>query len=108
MTVSEYKRTFEYRNWRRLHTFGGEIWKDTNPTPEKHRNPSNAEKQAESEYLVGEVAWLREGGLSVPLVCEQVGKSAEAVGRMLARHGRADLAAPFYAEAKWLKEREAA
>ena len=108
MTVSEYKRTFEYRNWRRLHTFGGEIWKDTKPMAEKHRNPSNAEKRAESEYLVGEVAWLREGGMSVPLVCQQVGRSADALAKILAHHGRPDLATAFWSEAKWLRENKAA
>jgi hypothetical protein len=64
------------------------------------RNPNT---QYKWEYVAEEVAWFESFGIHPTQIAKQMGRTIESTATILRRHGRNDLAAPFYDELQYMK-----
>lgn len=68
---------------------------DTDPAPAA----VEASEQTKGERVLEDVEWLLEAGESVEQITSTLGRTAGAISKLAERHGRIDLARPFYVAA---------
>lgn len=78
----QYTRSPEVRTWRRDHTFAGERW----PSAAELRMRMRGDRPMTGGEVLAELDWLREGGLSVPQVVRELGRSEDTLSRVLLSH----------------------
>lgn len=73
-------------------------WDDIDNDPEPAT--TDVSEQTKAEQFLEDVEWLIESGEPAEQIAASLGRSVDAIGKLAERHGRLDLARPFYVAAQ--------